>query len=157
MELRRAVNERGPISKKIKNHALNQVGWIFLTEDLRSTRGDGNVRADLTLHSIIRTPPTLPGGVDLSCHAPHRGGLFLDLQIGENTHNHEFACSPKMGHAFSRKKKPAGRSWGTKTLKNTIEIALSRNQTIPSHIPSHILPFGAIYEAISMKKQPGLD
>ena len=58
---------------------------------------------------------------------------------------------------FPEKKAPAGRSWITKSLENTIESAISRNQTIPGHIPTHIPPFGAIYAAISMKKQPGLD
>ena len=87
----------------------------------------------------------LPGGV-----------LFLDLQIDENAQNHEFTCSNKMDRAFSsNKKNPAGRSWGTKTLKNIIEMQIYRNQTIPGHIPAHIPPFGQISWAISMKLQPG--
>ena len=90
----------------------------------------------------------LPGGV-----------LFWDLQIDENSQNHELTCSKQLGRVFfqNKKKAPAGRSWITKSLENTIESVISGNQTIPGDIPTHIPPFGAIYGAISMKKQPGLD
>ena len=55
MELRPAVNERGPVSKKIKNHALNQVG------NLSKEWGDNfRFRSWLALWSAWHGWPDLP-------------------------------------------------------------------------------------------------